>query len=429
MQPPMSESFLHYVWQFQYFKKENLTTTDGEPLAVLKTGNTNTHSGPDFFNAKIKIGEMEWVGNVEVHIKSTDWYAHRHQQDGAYENVVLHVVWQDDQPVFRGKERMATLELKDRVSQSLLTNYQKLINNPASIACEKSFHRVDRLIKLSMLDKTLSQRLEAKAREVERILKTTQGDWEETAYQVLARNFGFNINADPFQQLSKSVPYKIIRKQNSLTQVEALLFGQAGMLPAKNKDEYISLLFREYQLLAQKFSLASTQLNISQWKFLRLRPANFPTLRIAQFAAFLFSVKNIFSAFIESESYAACINFFSFAASGYWQTHYRFGVASKKGVHGLGKATAQNIIINSIAPLLVAYGKHKDEQRYIDRAIDLLQNLPAENNSITRKWLALGLTAAHAADSQAMIELYKQGCLKRLCLNCSIGTSILKPSV
>jgi len=334
----MNESFLHYLWQFQYFDKNDLLSSDGEPISILKVGFLNSNSGPDFSDAKIKINGIEWAGTVEIHIKSSDWQVHHHETDAAYDNVVLHVVWENDQQIFRvDKTLIPTLELKDRVDASLLKEYRKLINNPSAIACEKSFTGVDDLVKLSMLDKALMQRLENKASQVNEILKLNQGDWEETCYQLLAKNFGFKVNADPFYQLAKSLPYKIIQKQNGLLQVEALLFGQAGMLETKTKDEYITSIFQEYKLLAQKYSLHESRLNPSQWKFLRLRPANFPTVRIAQFASLLYSSKNIFSQFVSANSFSSIQKLLAVDQSAYWSTHYRFGKKAKGAVPDIGE--------------------------------------------------------------------------------------------
>ncbi len=424
----MNESFLHYLWQFQYFEKKDLHTSDGERITILKTGLLNSNAGPDFADAKIKINGMEWAGTVEIHIKSSDWYAHRHEMDGAYENVVLHVVWENDKPISRNdKTLIPTLELKHRVDESILREYKKLINSPTVIACEKSFPKVNEVVKLSMLDKALMQRLEDKAIQVGELMKMNKWDWEETTYQLLAKNFGFKVNADPFFQLAKSLPYKTIQKQNQLLQVEALLFGQAGMLETKTKEEYISNLFREYHLLEQKYSLQNSKLNAAQWRFLRLRPANFPTLRLAEFASLLFSSKSIFSHLVSSNSYSSIAKIFSLDRSEYWNNHYRFGKKAKGLVPDFGESSIQNMLINTVTPLLVAYGKHKDEQLFIDRAIELLQQIPSEQNKITRTWGALGLKVKTAFDSQALIELHNNFCQKRQCLNCAIGVSILKP--
>jgi len=270
------------------------------------------------------------------------------------------------------------------------------------------------------------QRLEDKANLVGELLKLNQGDWEETCYQMLAKNFGFKVNSDPFYQLARSLPYKIIQKQSSLLQVEALLFGQAGMLETKTKDEYITSIFQEYKLLAQKYQLLESRLNPAQWRFLRLRPANFPTVRIAQFASLLYTSKNIFSQFISATSFSSIQKLLSVEQSSYWCNHYRFGKKSKGSVPTIGESSIENIIVNTVAPLLVAYGKYKDEQAYMDRAIEHLQQLPAEQNKITRTWGSLGLKVKTAFDSQSLIELFNNFCQKRQCLNCSVGVSILK---
>jgi hypothetical protein len=423
----MNESFLHYLWQFQYFDKTDLRSVEDEPITVLKTGQLNSNSGPDFSNAKIQINGMEWVGTVEIHIKSSDWNMHQHQIDAAYENVVLHVVWENDRPIFRKDNTpIPTLELKDRVEFSLLKEYKKLVNGTGAIACERSFARIDDLVKLSMMEGALMQRLENKANLVNELLKLNQGDWEETCYQLLAKNFGFKVNSDPFYQLARSLPYKIIQKQSSQLQVEALLFGQAGMLETKTKDEYITSIFHEYKLLAQKYQLKESQLSPAQWRFLRLRPANFPTVRIAQFASLLYISKNIFSQVISAASFSSVLKLLAVNQSTYWISHYRFGKKAKGSVPSIGESSIQNIVINTVAPLLVAYGKYKDEQSFIDKAIELLQQLPAEQNKITRTWNSLGLKVKTAFDSQALIELYNNFCQKRQCLNCSVGVSILK---
>jgi len=271
------------------------------------------------------------------------------------------------------------------------------------------------------------ERLEKKSSNVNEILTLNHGDWEEVCYQLLARNFGFKVNAEPFYQLAKSLPYRIILKQNGLLQVEALLFGQAGMLETKTKDEYITSLYREYHPLAQKYLLKESRLNPSQWRFLRLRPANFPTVRIAQFASMLNSSKNIFSRLISENSYAVIHKLISVGQSGYWNSHYRFGKKARGIVPDLGEMSVQNILINTVVPLLVAYGKYKDEQRFIDKGVEILQQLPAEQNKITRLWTALGLGVKTSFDSQSLIELYHGFCQKRQCLNCSVGAAILKP--
>lgn len=424
----MNESFLHYIWQFQYFNKVDLLTSGEEKISVLRPGFHNTHAGPDFLQSKIKIDNIEWAGHVELHVKSSEWYNHRHEQDGAYENVILHVVWENDKPVYRKDNTLLpTLELKKRVDTSLIQSYRKLVESSSEVACERNFHSVDTIVHLSMLDKALMQRLETKSDLVSKLLEGNQGDWEETCYQWLAKAFGFKTNSDAFFDLSRSMPFKIIQKHNSLQQKEALLFGVAGMLSTKTKNEYITALYGEYQFLRKKFKLAEAELNPSQWKFLRLRPANFPTVRIAQLASILHQQKSIFSKLIETEDVSELIKIFSTVQSAYWQEHYRFGKPAKGKVPSMGIASIENLIINAVAPMLVAYGKAKDETIYIERAVHLLQQLPGESNKITRLWDELGLKMKTAFDSQAGIELYNNFCKKRQCLNCSVGVALLKP--
>ncbi len=424
----MNESFLHYIWQFQYFNKTDLKTTEGEEVAIMKQGIYNTNAGPDFSQSKIKIGKIEWAGNVEVHVRGSEWYNHKHEQDPAYENVVIHVVWENDKPVYRqDKTLLPTLELKNRIDESLFHSYKKLVRSSSDVACEKSIRSVDQVVQLSMLDKALTQRLETKSSSVISLLKNNRGDWEETTYQWLAKAFGFKVNSDPFFELAKTISFKILQKQKSLLAKEAILFGVAGMLTTKTKDEYITSLYDEYQFLRKKFKLEDGELSPAQWKFLRLRPANFPTIRIAQFASILHHHQNIFSKLIEIKDAKALTNIFSTQQSSYWQKHFRFGKPAKGKVAELGQSSVENLIINTVAPLWVAYGRSKDDQVYIEKALDFLNQIGGEQNKITRQWEKIGVKIKTAFDSQACIELYNNFCKKRQCLNCNIGISILKP--
>jgi hypothetical protein len=281
-----------------------------------------------------------------------------------------------------------------------------------------------------MLDKALIQRLQKKSIEVESLLYLNKGDWEETAYQLIAKNFGFKVNSEPFLQLAKSIPYKTLLKHaDKPLQIEAILFGQAGLLQVKSKDEYLRLLRREYDLLSVKYNLRTKQMHGSQWRFLRMRPANFPTIRLAQFCSLLASRKKIFSQIVESESAATIKSIFKVTQSPYWVEHYQFGKKAKRRMSALGAASINLLCINTLAPLLVAYGKRTDNQMFTDRAVELLQAIPPESNKITRIWEQLGYRATTAFDSQALIELYKEFCLRRNCLNCSIGSSLVKPGI
>jgi hypothetical protein len=425
----MNEAFLFYVWQFQYFTKGNLQTTDGEDITVIHPGTLNSHSGPDFFNAKIKIGAMEWIGNVEIHINASHWFDHHHNVDSAYENVVLHVVWKNDHQIARQDGSMIpTLELKSRVNEKLLLQYRRLVNNPHSIPCSPSLKNVKEITKLSMLDKAVMQRLESKASHIQMLFEKNNNDWEQTTYEALARNFGFKVNAEPFEQLAQALPYRIILKHlNQPTQVEAMLFGQAGLLEQLWSDEYFLILKREYSFLSKKYQNTSGKLNKAQWRFMRMRPANFPTIRMSQFSSFLCSQQNIFSKVIECTTYQQLQSLFSVAQSEYWKFHYQFFKPVKEEIPSLGKQSIDNILINTVVPLFVAYGKSKDDQSYVDRAVDVLTEIEPEINTITKQWAALGMVNESALDSQALIELYNSFCVKRKCLDCAIGFSLMQP--
>ena len=426
----MTEAFLHYIWEFQYFNKTDLKTISGESVSVVHPGYHNTHSGPDFFNARIKIDGIEWIGNVEIHIDSSGWIEHHHETDAAYDSVILHVVWGENKKINRtdGTE-LPTIELKNRVSEQLLIQYRKLVNNPEKIPCAIHFPNVSMLTKYSMMDKALMQRLETKAKYVDQKLQWNGNDWEQTSYELLCRNFGFKVNADPFEQLSKALPYKIVLKHSDqLHQVEALLFGQAGFLDEQKSDGYLSILKREYYFLSQKYLLSEKKMSKSQWKFLRLRPANFPTVRIAQLASLLAGQKNIFARMVDANRYADLLKIFSVSTSEYWKTHYQFLKPVENQAPSLGEASISNIIINTTVPLMVAYGKSRDEQEFVDRAVDILQHISGEDNTITKTWTSLGIKSKSAADSQALIELHNNFCMRRRCLDCSIGFSILQPA-
>jgi len=423
----LTESFLHYLWQFQYFDKKELTTTTGEQVSIISPGILNTDAGPDFLQVKINIDQIHWAGSVEIHIQSSDWYEHKHQTDAAYENVVLHVVWEENKPVYRADgTRLPTLQLKERVDKSLLKSYNRLVNQADHIPCQRIVPSVSTVIRQAMVDKAAMIRLEEKSKQVLKRLQSNQGDWEETTYQLLASGFGFKINKEPFLQLSTVLPYKLIRKHRSkIEQTEALLFGQAGFLVTKTRDEYLTTLFNEFEFLNKKYNLK--QLQPSQWKFLRLRPANFPTIRLAQFAALLYSCDNIFSTLITTNSYKEIESLFQVQTSLYWKQHYRFGKPATGSVPALGADSRDVILINTVIPLLIAYGQSRDDWSYVDRAVEFLQQIAPEKNKIVRSWQQLGFTTANAFETQGLIELYNNFCQRRACLNCTIGSTIIKP--
>lgn len=423
----MHESFLHYVWQFQYFNKQDLKSTENELIQIFNPGILNSHAGPDFSNARIGIDSVQWVGTIEIHIYSSDWMVHKHQDDGAYENVVLHVVWENDKPIKRKDGSwLPTLELKKRIEEDLILKYRKLINSPEEIPCAGLYSNVAAITRLSMIDKSVSIRLERKANDVLDIYKRTNNDWNETCYQVIGKNFGFKVNAEPFQQLTQSLPYRIILKHaNSLYQMEALIFGQAGFLDGPNSHEYFIRLKREHELLGHKYGLMDRRLKKSQWRFLRLRPANFPTIRLAQLASLLFKQKNIFSNVLECSRYDDLVALLTIQQSSYWQHHYAFDSEEKTEVPSFGEMSINSVIINSVVPLFVAYGRMNDEQEWVDNAISILQHVPCEQNAIIRRWSNVNQSATSAFDSQGLIELYNSFCLKKRCLDCNIGSFIM----
>ncbi|MBC3784043.1 DUF2851 family protein [Spirosoma utsteinense] len=430
----MSETFIYFIWQFQYFTKLNLTTTDGEPVQVLHPGFRNYNAGPDFFNARLLINSVEWGGTVEMHTKTSDWLAHRHQDDRAYDNVILHVVWEDDR-IATGRQvdrangtPLPTLELRPLTDNTLIDRYALLMNSRDSIPCAGQFRSVQPLRLTSMLDKALLQRLERKAAHVQALFDATGGDWEETAYRLLALNMGFKTNADPMAQLSRAVPLKaILKHRDVLLQVEAMLFGTAGLLDAIDApDDYTIALQREYRFLSVKYQLANRQVTAHAWKWGRLRPANFPTLRLAQFARLVTKQASLFSLFIGNDNADRLLKSLQELPSSYWQSHYRFGKAADKVVPALGQTSAENILINTVVPLLAAYAHHRGQPAYIDRAVSLLEQLPAEKNRLTDAWDELGLGIRTAFDSQAAIELYNEFCTPKKCLNCQIGAGLIK---
>lgn len=432
----MPETLLYFLWQFQYFDLARLVTTDGEPLQILHPGFRNDDSGPDFANARLLINEVEWAGTVEIHSKTSDWLAHHHQRDRAYDNVILHVVWQDDRTAADQRlirldgTPLPTLALQGRTDQSLLQRYEFLSISGEPIPCAGQFRAVHPLKLTSMLDKAMLQRLERKAAGVKAIFDASHQDWEETTYRLLARNFGFKINAEPMEQLARAVPLKVLLKHRTKTlQVEAMLFGTAGFLDTTDEtDDYLEQLRREYRFLAAKYTLTERQLSGPIWKWGRLRPANFPTLRLAQFAQLITTQTSLFSLFADSDQVSTLLKTLRVLPPPYWQTHYRFAKATEKTASLLGQTAVENIIINTVVPLLAAYAHHRNQPTYIDRAIGLLEQLPPEHNRITARWAELGLSVRTAFDSQASIELFNEFCGPKKCLSCQIGLALVQPA-
>lgn len=424
----MQEDYLHHIWKFKLFDKEDLRTTTGEKVEIIRSGEHNTDAGPDFFNARLRIGNTLWAGNVEIHTHASDWEKHGHISDKAYDNIILHVVYNADKDLKRSSgELIPTVEIKSRIPLHQYRKYLDFKSAKGWIACEKQIREVPSFILNSTLDKLLLERLEQRSAFVQFTLERNHNDWEESFYQCLARNFGFRTNAIPFEMLARSLPTTIVSKQkSSLLQVEALLFGQAGMLEDHYEDKYIRSLQNEYAFLKQKFRLEPIDEHL--WKFLRLRPSNFPCIRIAQFASLMFNNEHLFSSILENEKLEDLRKVFSAEVSEYWQDHYVFDKVSKKRSKDLGEEALNTIIINTIVPFLFVYGKHYSEERYVARAIRFLEEIQGETNTIISKWKDLGMSALRAYDTQALLQLKMEYCQHKKCLNCNVGNYLLKNS-
>ncbi len=416
-----NEDLLHYVWQYQHFDATDLQTDEGRSLRVMKTGLLQTHAGPDFENARILLDGMAWAGKIEIHILASDWEKHGHHRDPAYDAVILHVVWKNDRPVYRHDGTpLPTLSLEGRIPSSLQEKYRDFQNSRKQIPCESLFSGASALSKVSMMEKALAHRLQKKAEEVLQMYASAQNDLEEVAYQLLLKNFGFHLNAEPFLRLARALPHKILaRYRGNLSRIEALLFGVGGFLE-EPEDEYAKALSSEYRFLCRKHTLSGNALRRADWRFLRTRPHNFPTVRIAQAAAVLNQNDRFFDVCIENQvKWEATV-------SAYWQKHYDFGRGGPK-FKGPGKASLDNLRINTLAPLLSAYHQLTGDGRYFSRAVELLESIPPEDNYIIRLWNGLELKCRSALDSQGLIGQYHEFCTGKNCLKCPVGAELLRP--
>jgi hypothetical protein len=419
----MKESILHYVWQQKLFSTHQLKTTDGESVEVIDVGKYNSDAGPDFFNAKIKIAGTTWAGNVEIHSQSTDWIKHKHQRDKAYDNVILHVISKADTTVFRTDgDKIPQLELK--FPQAIEMNYEELVQSKKWIACEGKISEIPSIFIQNWKTALLTERLEQKMEAIQQHLNEYNQHWEEAFYITLARNFGFGTNSQAFEMLAKSIPLAVLGKhKDQILQLEALLFGQAGLLIENEKDDYVIDLNREYTFLRSKYNLRPV--NALQWKLLRLRPDNFPHVRIAQFASLIHTSSKLFSKIIENTDLNYLNRLFDCAPSGYWKNHYLFGEESKLVGKKLGSGSVNIILINTVIPFLFCYASLKNNQELKDRAIQLLEQIPSERNSIITGWKNQGIQSNSAFDSQALIQLKKHYCDDKKCLRCRIGHKVL----
>ncbi len=422
----MQEAFLHYVWKHKLFDLTPLKTTCGLPIKIIHSGEHNFHSGPDFHAARLALGETEWSGNIELHIKASEWSQHGHQYDPAYNNVILHVVYQHDREAFTLSGRqLPVLELKNRILPEAYPRFIKLTRNQAWIPCQPQIHKVPAMVWKPWLKQLMQLRLERRKDEWLRVFFQTHNDWDECLYRKVTERFGFGVNDAGFRMLAASLPYKYIhRVSDSLEKAEALLFGQAGLLNPNLQDPYGQQLFRDYSYMRHKWKL--TPIPPVVWKTARMRPSNFPAVRLAQLAAFLQSRKRLTAQIKNLENVTQLSGFFSVKASTYWTTHYVLDKESKPRIKQISKSTAHNLIINTVVPFLYVYGMYRQEQKYIDRARILAEQLKAETNHIIRSWNRLNIQAQHAAESQALLELHNDFCKKKKCLNCEVAAYLLK---
>ncbi len=421
----MQEDFLHYIWKFQKFSKTGLKTEAGEELHIIRQGLHNQNSGPDFFTAQIKIGNQLWAGNVEIHLKSSDWYAHNHERDAAYDNVILHVVWQHDVEVFRRDNSIIpTLVLNEKMDKAALSNYKKLFTTTKKwIPCEEVFPEIDEFLIQNWLERLYFERLEHKSDTIMDLLKASKNDWEAILFKMLAKSFGLKNNGESFLSIANSVDYAVIRKiQNEQFELEALLFGQAGLLEDTYENEYFTKLKSSYEYLRKKFSLENN--TVLPVAFFRLRPVNFPTIRLAQLAAVYSNNTQLFSKLVTVNNKEEVYSLFDHEASSFWDTHYNFQSISAKRKKRITKSFIDLIIINTLVPILFCYSKTigKDNSETI---ISLMSSIAKEENSIVQHFNTLKPIAENALQSQGLIELKNMYCDKKKCLECAVGSSIL----
>ncbi|MFN3555912.1 MAG: DUF2851 family protein [Bacteroidales bacterium] len=422
----MKEDFIHFLWRFRLLDPGPMHTTQGETLQILSPGSWNKHSGPDFSAARVRIGETLWVGNVEMHLKSSDWYRHNHQHDEAYHNIILHVVMEHDCEIEDSMGNpIPVLEISSCFDPALASKYIKIMESRSWIPCAAFIDQTQPVILMNWLSRLQIERLERKSEEILEFFHYFNQSWEQTFYYFLARNFGFKVNASPFGLLAQKTPYLILGKhKNDLTQLEALLMGQAGMLEETFSDAYPNLLRREYIFLRKKYQLSPMEKSL--WKTSKLRPPNFPTLRLAQFARLIHQSSGLFSRLVECASVDEIYLLFDLQCSPYWDTHYTFDKPSGSRIKKLGHDAIDNIIINTLVPMKFVYGNHSLKPEQKDQAFAMLSTLDAEDNAVIRNWKKLGITPANAAESQALLELKKFYCTPKKCLNCAVGLNLIR---
>ena len=416
---------MQYVWKHRLWRSEDMVTNTGKKVRVVDPGLLNTDAGPDFFNAKIEIDGHMWVGNVEMHYRATDWKRHHHDSDKAYDSVILHVVAKDDAPVRRTNGELIP-QLVLEVSPQFNADYASLVGATIEVPCATKIKQVPHLTIVEWVEGLAFERLHGKVERIHQLLDNFNGSWEDVCYVTLARNFGFGINNDAFERLARRTPLRLLGKHSdSVLQIEALLFGQAGMLDAQKPgmDSYYNQLCTEYAFLSNKFQL--TPMEKESWKLFRIRPQNFPYRRIAMLAQFIEGGFRMMNRILEAEGEKEMRSLFEVELSGYWTKHYTFGKPNERATATLSRSSTDIILINTVAPLLYAYGELTGNYEMTDKAIKLLEDLRAESNSIVSHFVAYGIDCPDALTSQALVQLKREYCDARKCIYCKIGHHLL----
>jgi hypothetical protein len=421
----MKEDFLHYLWKFKKFDTLNLKTFNGEEITIINVGQYLELAGPDFFNAQIVIGNQKWAGNIEIHLKSSDWYVHHHERDEAYENVILHVVWEHDTEIFRSNNsEIPVLELKKYVDSSTKANYQSLMTPKSWIYCEKQLKDVKEFTLKNWQERLFFERLERKSNPIFELLNGTNNDWEAVLFCLLAKNFGLNTNGEIFLEMAKSIPFSIIRKESfEVENLEALFLGTAGLLDSEKEDNYFKDLKFRYFYLLHKYQIEKKLVEPVQ--FFKHRPDNFPTIRLSQLANLYHSQQNLFSIISTSNSVKSIYETFEISTSNYWQNHYQFDKESPKKRKKLSKSFVDLVIINTIIPLQFAYAKSQGKEISED-LIQLINEVAPEKNAIMDKFSSFGIKSKNAFETQSLLQLKNEYCNKSRCLDCAIGMELLK---
>ncbi|HMP88155.1 MAG TPA: DUF2851 family protein [Lacibacter sp.] len=418
----MNEHLLQFIWQHQYYHVQGLTTPTGSPLQILHHGQLNHHQGPDFFNGRLRLDGIVLAGTIELHLRTSDWNRHGHSHDAHYRNVILHVVWEHDREL---NQTIPVLELRNRIPRILLERYRKLLEQPEQLPCRNLLDRVPELTWVHWKERLVVERLLLRQEKVQELLHRNRRHWEETCWQLLARNFGLPLNADAFEAIAATLPVALLsRHRQQIQQLEALLLGQAGLLETAGTDPYVILLHREYHYLRRKYGLQPAPVLL---QFARMRPAHFPTVRLAQLAMLFQQSGRIFSDLSAADSLDEMKRLLRVTANDFWHRHYTLTEKSAFQPKQLGEVMVNALLINAVLPLLFAYAAENRNAALREKIPDYLQQLPKESNRVLRIWQESGVANKNAFDSQALLQLYKHYCSKGNCLSCSVGHAVLKP--